>query len=69
MLVWYKVGNPYSVNILIKLPIFEQYVLWCNSKNGNQKDMCNLKGIGLHAQNMITITCFINIIEETYETM
>jgi hypothetical protein len=46
-----KVDNPYLVTFLIKTPTSKWYVVWCSSKNGQQKDMC-LEEIGLHAQNM-----------------
>jgi hypothetical protein len=40
----------------------EQYVLWCGSKYGYQKDMCK-KEIGFCAQSMITIPgSIVNII-------
>jgi hypothetical protein len=39
---------------LIKIPIFERYVVWCGSKNGYQEDMYLIE-IGLHAQNIITL--------------
>ena len=35
-----KVDNPYLVTFLIKTPISKWYVVWCSSKNGQQKDMC-----------------------------
>ena len=50
-----KVDNPYSVAFLIRAPIFEWYVVWCGSKNGYQKGIMCLKGIGLCVKNLITI--------------
>lgn len=56
------IDNPYLVSFLIRMHVFEWYVVWCGSKNGCQEDMCLTKKIGLHAQNMInslvSINCF-----------
>ena len=49
-----KVGVSISNTTIILTPIFEQYVIRCESKNWHQKDMC-LEEIGLHAQNMLII--------------
>ena len=43
------------INHLNSTTLSEWYVLWCGFKNGHQKDTC-FKEIGLHAQNMITIS-------------
>ena len=49
-----KVDLPNLVTYLDWTPIFEWYVVICDSKNRYETDMC-LKEIGLRAQNMITI--------------
>ena len=42
--------------------LFKWYAIRCDSKNIQEKDIC-LKGIGLHAQNTVTILdSMINII-------
>ena len=52
-----KVDNPYSDTFLIRTPVFEGYVVWCGSKNRDQKGMC-LKEVGLNAQNNDNHTMF-----------
>ena len=50
-------------------PIFEWYMVMCESKNGHQKHMC-LKQIGPCAQNMPTILgSMVNMIGGTYMTI
>ena len=39
---------------LIRIFIFEWFVVWCGSNNGCRKEEC-LKEIGLRAQNLMTI--------------
>ena len=52
---WFgKVDNSHSVAFLIKTPVIESYVVWCDAKNRYQKDMC-LKEIKGHVQNKIPI--------------
>jgi hypothetical protein len=47
---------------LNQTPIFEWFVVWCDSKNGYQKDMC-LNMIGPHNPNVIIVLgSIINII-------
>ena len=42
----------HTINFLIRTPMFELYVVRCDSKNKYSKDRCS-KEIGVHAQNMI----------------
>ena len=64
-----KVDVPNSVAELNQTSISGWYLVRCSSKNGYQKDMC-LKGIGLCAQNMITILGpIVNILGGTYVTI
>ena len=64
-----KVGVSISNTTIILTPIFEQYVIRCESKNWHQKDMC-LEETGLHAQNMLIIilSSVVNMIEWAYMT-
>lgn len=43
-----------SVTYLNRTPIFEWWVVRCRSMNRHQEGMC-LKGLGLHAQTLLTI--------------
>lgn len=45
--------NPYLVTFLIRIPIFECYVVWCCCKNRYQKGTC-FEEIGMCALIMIT---------------
>jgi hypothetical protein len=64
-----KVEVPNLVAYFTQTPILEQYVVWCDSKNGYQNDMC-LKVTRQHAPNMITIlSAIVNIIKVTYMTI
>lgn len=45
-----KVGIPNPIIILKRTPIIECYVVGCGSKNGCQKGITCLKGIGLQPQ-------------------
>ena len=44
----------HSVTKLNRTHMFERYVVWCNSKDGYQKDV-DFEEIGLRVQNVITI--------------
>ena len=49
--------------------MFEWYVVWCNCKDGYQKDV-GFEEIGLHVQNVITILgSTINVTGRTYVTI
>lgn len=61
------VENPYPITSLIWTLIFTWYVVWWDSKNGDQKDNVYLERIELHAQNMVSIlSSIINKVERTY---
>lgn len=46
----YKIDMPNSITYSDQTTTFELYVVWCHSKNRNQKDMClKLHMIGVHA--------------------
>ena len=65
----FAVDVPNLVTFLSHRPIFERFVIWCNSNIGYQKDM-HLKEIGLYAQTMIIIVGSIaNIIGGTQLTI
>ena len=49
-----KAYNPYLINIPMRAPIFDWYVIWYGFKNIYQKDMY-IRKIGLDTQDMLTI--------------
>lgn len=58
-----KVDNPNSMRFLIRIPMFEWFVVWCGSKNGYKKDMC-IKREWIACSGFVAILCSIVIIIE-----
>ena len=62
----YKADVPKLSIATIWTPLFERYMIRCQSKNGHQKDKC-LKETGLHVQYMLIILgSMVNMITGTY---
>lgn len=53
--IWCKINNPYLVNLMVRTPIFEWYMVCCDSKNGYQNTCNEILKIGSCAQNMMII--------------
>lgn len=69
---WYGHGSkqPIVAYFLIKTPILEWYVVWCDLKIKYQEDIMCLKRIGLRAQDMIIIlSLIVKIMRGVYMTI